>query len=86
VYKRWKSFIVWKKGLRYGKMQHAAEHIEANLFFFSKPLRKTLLEVRSMCIPLNNMGMLSLPKGEIFKLNDFVKVQEVVHAELREKV
>eukprot|EP01034_Spumella_vulgaris_P027167 gene27167-33850_t len=83
VYKRWKAFTVWRKGLRYGKMQIAAKHIETNLFLFNHPLRKALLQVRVMTIPLSNMGMISLPKGETFNLEDFVRVQALVHDELR---
>lgn len=33
-----------------------------------------------------NTGMLSLPKGETFDLEDFIKVQALVHDELREKL
>jgi dynein heavy chain len=76
-------FTVWRKGLRYNKMALAASFIETNLFLFSTPLRKALLQVRTMTIPLSNMGMLSLPQGVTFDLDDFVRVQGVVHEELR---
>ena len=77
---------MWKKGLNFGKMGIASAKIESNLFLFSKPLRLALLSVRAMTIPLANMGMLSLPKGETFNLDDFVRVQALVHDELRLKL
>jgi len=64
-------------------MALASTFIESNLFLFSQPLRKALLQVRTMTIPLSNMGMLSLPAGVTFDLEDFVRVQGVVHEELR---
>lgn len=64
-------------------MAVASSFIETNLFLFSQPLRKALLQVRTMTIPLSNMGMLSLPAGVTFDLDDFVRVQGVVHEELR---
>jgi len=64
-------------------MAIASSFIESNLFLFSQPLRKALLQVRTMTIPLSNMGMLSLPPGVTFDMEDFVRVQGVVHEELR---
>ena len=64
----------------------ASQNVEANLFVFNPPLRKALLSVRQMTIPLANMGMLSLPKGESFNIDDFVRAQAVVHEELRSKL
>jgi len=86
IYKRWKVFTVWRRGLRYNKMALAASFIETHLFLFSQPLRKALLQVRIMTIPLANMGMLSLPEGETFDMDDFVRVQAMVHEELRGKL
>jgi hypothetical protein len=64
-------------------MNIASNFIEANLFLFNQPLRKALLQVRTMTIPLANMGMLSLPAGVTFDMDDFVRVQGVVHEDLR---
>eukprot|EP01039_Chlorochromonas_danica_P005727 gene5727-6311_t len=85
-YKRWKAFTVWRKNLRQGKMTLASESVEANLFLFSPPLRKALLAVRNMTYPLVSLGMLSLPKNQIFDLEDFVRAQALVHDELRVKL
>eukprot|EP00599_Poterioochromonas_sp_BG-1_P017876 CAMPEP_0173166600 /NCGR_PEP_ID=MMETSP1105-20130129/22117_1 /TAXON_ID=2985 /ORGANISM="Ochromonas sp., Strain BG-1" /LENGTH=3828 /DNA_ID=CAMNT_0014087887 /DNA_START=639 /DNA_END=12125 /DNA_ORIENTATION=- len=67
-------------------MKKSAENIENNLFTFNPPLRKALIIVREMTIPLANMGMLSLPKGQIFDLDDFIRAQAHVHEELRNKL
>eukprot|EP01038_Epipyxis_sp_PR26KG_P006339 gene6339-8727_t len=86
VYKRWKAFTVWHKGLRYRKMSLASNLIESNLFLFNKPLRIAMLNVRKMTLPLSNIGMLSLPKGETFDLDHFIRVQAAVHDDLRGKL
>ena len=67
-------------------MQNAAQNIESNLFVFNPPLRRALIQVREMTIPLANTGMLSLPKGQIFDLDDFIRAQAHVHDELRTKL
>jgi dynein heavy chain len=64
----------------------AANYINSNLFIFNVPLRNALMSVRSMTISLSNMGMLSLPKTQTFDLDDFVRVQALVHDELRENL
>ncbi|RYH31858.1 hypothetical protein EON65_01740 [archaeon] len=64
----------------------ASKSVETNLFLFNPPLRKALLAVRNMTYPLASMGMLSLPKNQIFDLEDFVKAQAMIHDELRIKL
>lgn len=86
VYRYWKSFTVWRKGLRYGKMENSSNKVENTLFIFNPPLRKALLHVRTMTMPLAQTGMLSLPKGETFNLEDFLHAQAVIHEELRLKL
>lgn len=87
VYKRWKAFTVWKKDIRYGKMASAAERVEATLFVFNPPLRKALLNVRTMTMPLTKMGMLALPEKDTFDfLENFVRAQAAVHDDLRFKL
>ena len=75
LYKRWKAFSVWKRGLRGGKMQVAGAALDKNLFLFNPPLRNALLTVRQLSAPLSTMGMLSLPPGEIFDMEDFIQAQ-----------
>lgn len=77
---------MWRKGLRYGKMEKSSQKVENTLFIFNPPLRKALLHVRTMTMPLAQTGMLSLPKGETFNLDDFVRAQAIVHDELRVKL
>jgi dynein heavy chain len=67
-------------------MHQAAVNIESTLFVFNPPLRRAMINVREMTIPLTNTGMLSLPKGQIFDLDDFIRAQAHVHDELRSKL
>ena len=86
VYKRWKAFKVWKTGLRGGKMEIASNALQNSLFVLCTPLRVALLTIRSTSMPMASMGMLNLPPGEVFDLDDFVKVQMVVQDDLRVKL
>jgi dynein heavy chain len=83
LYKRWKAFTVWKKGLRCGKMVQANGQLETNLFLFNPPLRVALFKVRELSMQLAKIGVLSFPVGETFNLEDFVKTQNLVHDQLR---
>ena len=56
-------------------MQLAGSALDKNLFLFNPPLRNALLTVRELSVPLSTTGMLSLPAGEIFDIEDFIKAQ-----------
>lgn len=88
LYKRWKAFTVWRRGLRKSKLASAASKLESTLFLFNPPLRNAMLAVRHASTPLANLGMLSLtqPVGEIFSLEAFVLAQAKVHEQLRQQL
>jgi dynein heavy chain len=85
LYKRWKNFTVWRRGLRIGKLNSATEDLESNLFLFNPPLRRALLQVRSDSQPLAKMGLLSisLPPGEVFNIDKFLTTQGSIHSDIR---
>lgn len=56
-------------------MQLARTALDKNLFLFNPPLRNALLTVRQLSVPLSTTGMLSLPPGEIFDIEDFIQAQ-----------
>ena len=86
LYKRWKAFSVWKRGLRNGKMKLAGSALDTNLFLFNPPLRRALLKVRELSAPMASLGLLSLPTGKTFDLDDFVKEQASVHGALQKQL
>ena len=86
LYKRWKAFTVWRRGLSGGKMDHARERLSSSMFCLCAPLREALLTVRRTSMPMASLGMLSLPAGEIFDVDAFVKTQLAVQADLRGKL
>ena len=86
LYKRWKAFSVWKRGLRNGKMKLAGSALDTNLFLFNPPLRRALLKVRELSAPMASLGLLSLPVGKTFDLDDFVKEQASVHGALQKQL
>ena len=79
------AFTVWKKGLRYGKMEEAATKLSNNLFLFNASLRHALLTVREECAVLGCAALMDL-KGEAYNLDTFVKCQNIVHMEARTKI
>lgn len=86
LYKRWKAFTVWKKGLSYGKLHSASKQLQTNLFFFTPPLRAALLGATEQFIMLANAGLISIPANETMKLDGFLALQQRVHADLRTKL
>lgn len=86
LYKRWKAFIVWKRGLQGGKVSHALTQLESNFFQCNPPLRTALLKIRDLSMGLSEIGILSLPKGEAYILEDFIDKQATVHRDLRAKL
>ena len=67
-------------------MAHASTQLDTNLFLFNPPLRHALLVVRQLSTSLSTTGMLSLPPGETFNLDDFIRAQANVQDELRIKL
>eukprot|EP00606_Chrysophyceae_sp_TOSAG23-5_P001616 GSChrysophyteH2.ASY1.ANO1.110.1 assembled CDS len=86
VYRRWKAFKVWKSGLRGGKMELASTALQSSLFLLSAPLRDALLNIRSHSMPMASMGMLDMPHGKVFDVDDFVSTQLAVQDGLRYKL
>lgn len=78
LYRRWKAFTVWRRGLSGGKMGHAKEKLSNSLFCLCAPLREALLTVRRTSMPMASLGMLSLPAGEIFDVESFETTQLAV--------
>merc|ERR1712146_234739 len=79
LYKRWKSFFIWKKSVRIKKITHAVEALQNSLFLLNPSLRRAHLSVREMSLGLNQMGMLNMKDGEIFKLEEFLSAQRELH-------
>jgi hypothetical protein len=79
------AFTVWKKGLRYGKMDVASTRLKNNLFLFNASLRRALLTIREECSVLGSAALMELD-GEGYRLSDFVRCQNIVHMEARSKI
>ena len=86
VYRRWKAFKVWRDGLRGDKRESSSEKLKSSLFLLCAPLRVALLNIRSTSMPMASMGMLSLPPGHIFDIEEFTQAQSEVQAGLRGKL
>eukprot|EP00605_Chrysophyceae_sp_TOSAG23-4_P002255 GSChrysophyteH1.ASY1.ANO1.2499.1 assembled CDS len=86
VYRRWKAFKVWKTGLRGGKMDLASNALQSSLFLLCAPLRTALLNIRANSMPMASLGMLDMPQGKIFDVDDFARDQTEVADDLRRQL
>jgi dynein heavy chain len=83
-YRSWKTFQVWKKVVKRGKIRAASKIIKAQLFLFAPALRDALLKVQGLCQDTLTYGLLSADPSVTYELNDFVKEQEERQAEMAE--
>ena len=83
-YRSWKTFQVWKKVVKRGKIKAAAKAIKDQLFLFKPALRDSLLNVQGLCQDTLQLGLLSADSAITYELQDFVKEQEQRQAEMAE--
>lgn len=77
---------MWKKNIAYGKLSRAKKVLLNSLFFFSPPLRTSLLSTRKEFIALANTGIIALTRDEVLKLHEFAALQQQVHTDFRNKL
>ena len=83
-YRSWKTFQVWKKVVKRGKIRAASKIIKAQLFLFAPALRDALLKVQGLCQDTLTYGLLSADPSVTYELHDFVKEQEERQSEMAE--
>ena len=83
-YRSWKTFQVWKKVVKRGKIRAASKIIKAQLFLFAPALRDALLKVQGLCQDTLTYGLLSADPSVTYELNDFVREQEERQSEMAE--
>lgn len=71
----WKSFYLWKKEISWKKFTESRLKLALNLFILNPTLKDALLEIRRMCVKLENISFADLIRIEHFHLFEFVEVQ-----------
>ena len=77
LYKKWKSFDVWRKLVRRTTMQAYKTHLSENLFILNPDLSRPLRDVRDICLDFQNKSMY-VPSTETRELKTYVD-QHMTH-------
>ncbi|KAJ9454440.1 Dynein-1-beta heavy chain [Diplonema papillatum] len=73
-YRKWKTFVGWKKHVRQSRVAAYKAFLEENLFILNLDLCPQLLRVRSICQDLVNLELFA-PVSETRTLDQFVDLQ-----------
>jgi hypothetical protein len=74
-YRTWKSFTVWKKGVRRDKADTAAKSLKGGLFMMNPILRVSLLRLRRLCVEVNEWKLFEYDPAKTYDLDEFVELQ-----------
>ncbi|XP_031781103.1 dynein heavy chain 6, axonemal isoform X1 [Nasonia vitripennis] len=86
IFRKWKSFYVWRKTVKYNKIRIAVNYINKNLFFCDAMLCRALIEIRAMCSVFLNSSLVDTSKVEKLPLFDFVELQFAKLESLKERI
>lgn len=75
LFRKWKAFYIWKKTVSWKKYTEARLKLALNLFILNPILKDALLEIKLMCVKLEEISFPDLKRIENFKLFDFIEVQ-----------
>ncbi|XP_053147968.1 dynein axonemal heavy chain 6 isoform X2 [Hemicordylus capensis] len=75
IFRKWKSFNVWRKNVRYKKIKSCSRALQKNLFIVNAYLRPAVLTIQEMCYRLSDMALCQVEKGYIYTLAEFKGTQ-----------
>ncbi|CAM9734874.1 unnamed protein product, partial [Laminaria digitata] len=82
LYRRWKSFTVWKKTVRAFKFTQASSALRTGLFAFVPPLRLAIAEIRRECVEVERRRLFAVGQGETITLQAFLERQRTTQQEV----
>jgi hypothetical protein len=59
-YRKWKTFTVWKKNVKSGKVRASSATLRATLFLFVPALRDALLRIKALCCVVATLRLLEV--------------------------
>jgi hypothetical protein len=74
-YRVWKSLLVWKNVVHFGKMAKHQRVLVKNLFWSDTIARSAILSVRALCMDLCQMPLHSFTPGYLYRLDEFCDLQ-----------
>ncbi|XP_061490002.1 dynein axonemal heavy chain 6 isoform X2 [Rhineura floridana] len=75
IFRKWKSFNVWRKNVRSKKISSCRRALQKNLFIVNACLRPAILNIQEMCYRINDMALCQVEKGYIYTLMEFKGTQ-----------
>uniref|UniRef100_A0A670YGW1 Uncharacterized protein n=1 Tax=Pseudonaja textilis TaxID=8673 RepID=A0A670YGW1_PSETE len=75
IFRKWKSFNVWRKNVRCKKINSCRRALQKNLFIVNACLRPAILNIQEMCYRIGDMVLCQIEKGYIYTLIEFKGTQ-----------
>ncbi|KAL7988579.1 hypothetical protein Chor_007498, partial [Crotalus horridus] len=75
IFRKWKSFNVWRKNVRCKKINSCRRALQKNLFIVNACLRPAILNIQEMCYRIGDMVLCQVEKGYIYTLIEFKGTQ-----------
>lgn len=80
-YCTWKTYSVWKKNVKRGKIKTNANALRGSLFFFTPSLRNALIKIQTLCQETLCMKLVEAEPGKTYELHEFEQAQEDLQAD-----
>ncbi|XP_063073303.1 dynein axonemal heavy chain 6 [Engraulis encrasicolus] len=74
-FRHWRSFSVWRKNVRYRKINLCKRALQEKLFIVDESLRPALIDIREMCYRISDMGLCRIETNRTYSLNNFKEDQ-----------
>ncbi|XP_042305526.1 dynein axonemal heavy chain 6 [Sceloporus undulatus] len=75
IFRKWKSFNVWRKNVRSKKINMCRRALQKNLFIVNACLRPAILNIQEMCYQISDLALCQIEKGYIYTLVEFKGTQ-----------
>ncbi|KAM6471116.1 dynein axonemal heavy chain 6 [Liasis olivaceus] len=75
IFRKWKSFNVWRKNVRSKKINACRRALQKNLFIVNACLRPAILNIQEMCYRIGDMALCQVEKDYIYTLIEFKGTQ-----------
>ncbi|XP_015279206.1 PREDICTED: dynein heavy chain 6, axonemal [Gekko japonicus] len=75
IFRKWKSFNVWRKNVRTKKIKACRRALQKNLFIVNACLRPAILNIQEMCYRISDLAFCHVEKGYLYTLDEFKGAQ-----------
>nr|CCA18662.1 hypothetical protein ALNC14_048050 [Albugo laibachii Nc14] len=85
-YKKWKTFTVWKRMIRYCKIRSAKRALTTKLVTAMPFLQNPILQLRKLCLQIGELELIHFEPGKIYTLEAFEREQSIYRDDLIAKL